>query len=117
MGTSTTILRLTPPERASAPIAVPERAAADPARRARALVTILTVAAFAAVAATLFTVPQGNQKSDVGQVALAQQARLFNAELVPPQDQQPLTDDVTTTPLPAHPLPACSLGCWPQSSV
>jgi len=117
VSTFTTILRLAPPERPQAPIAVPEPAVAPPAHRARALASILVLGAIAATAATLFNFPQASPMSSSSPVLLAEQVRVLEAEIVPPQDLPPISDDLTMTPLPAQPLPACSLGCWPRSSL
>jgi anti-sigma factor RsiW len=115
--TFTTILRLAPHERPPAPVPVPNQKSARPPRRARALVSILAFGAFAATAVTLLTVPPSQPTTPLTSVALAERVRLFEAELVPPQDLPPLKDDLTTTPLPVQALPACSLGCWPESGV
>jgi Putative zinc-finger len=116
-GTFTTILRLAPPQRPAAPILVPESAIARPPRRARTLVSILAFGALAATAVTLLTVPPSQPTAPLTSVAVAERVRVLEAELVPPQDLPPLKDDLTTTPLPAQPLPACSLGCWPRSGL
>jgi anti-sigma factor RsiW len=112
IGTLTTILRLAPPERPPAPVSIPERASARPARRARALASILVLGAIAATAATLFNSPQASPPSSLSSVLLAEHVRVVEAQLVPPQDLPPIENDLTTTPLPAPPFPACSLGCW-----
>jgi hypothetical protein len=116
-GTVTTILRLSPPEHPSRRVTIPQRLVAPHRRRPRILVSIVAMAVLASAVASLLSAPKRPAATEWSSIALAQRVRVVEAELVPPQTPPPLVDDLTRTPLPAQPFPACSLGCWPTANV
>jgi predicted anti-sigma-YlaC factor YlaD len=116
-GTITTILRLAPPERPSRPVVVPERAIPLRQRASLGAAATVALAAVAAIAAAAISLHgHSHASTSWSAVTLAENARLVDAQLIPPQSLPPLSAGWTTTPLPAQPFPACSLGCWPPTT-